>query len=89
MPTYLVTGGVLDVDDVECTGVLLTADEGSDTTSVASTGDEDLDTVVELDVVSDLAGSEVNLDRVTDSDAWVWVADGATVVRHDDWNALD
>ncbi len=81
--------GVLDVHDIECSWVLLAADEGSNTTSVTSTSDEHLHTVVELDEVSNLAGSEVDLDRVSDSDAWVWVADGATVVGDNDWDALD
>jgi hypothetical protein len=84
-----VTIGILDVDNVECTGVALTVDKSANTTSVATTSDQDLGANVELDGLCDLARSEVNLDGIAGSDGWVWVADGATIVSHGNRDTLD
>jgi len=85
----LETGAVLDMDNVEVSGVLLAVNDDTDTTSVTSTGDHDLDTVVELDVVNNLAGLDVNLDGIKSVDVGVGVSDRASVVCDDDWHILE
>ncbi len=53
--TDLVTGGILDVDDVECSGVALTVDEGANTTSAAASSHKHLSAQIELQVLNNLA----------------------------------
>ena len=67
--------GVLDVDDIETTNVLLTVHNNTSTTHVTTTSDHDDNTSVEADEVGDLASGEVNLDGVVDLDGGVGVAD--------------
>ena len=76
----LVADSVADVDNLKGTGVLLTADEDSDTASVAAAGGHDEVADLEGDVVDDLACGQVDLDSVVDADLGVRVADGAGVV---------
>jgi hypothetical protein len=85
----LVTSGILDVHNVEVSGVLLAVNDVSNTASVASTGDEDLGAVVELDEVEHLAGGEVNLHGVEGADVGIGVSDRAAIVGGDDWDAFD
>lgn len=73
-----VVNGVLDVDNVETTIVSLTVSNDTDTTHVTTTSNHDDGTGVELDVVGDLASSEVNLDGVVDLDQRIRVADTAS-----------
>ena len=65
--------GILDVDNVETSVVTLTVSDDTDTTHVTTTSDHGDDTSVELDVVLDLARSELDLNGVVDLDGWVWV----------------
>lgn len=83
-----VVQGVLDVNQVETTIVSFLVNDGTDTTQVTTTGDVDQLTNVELDVVSDLTGSQVDLDGVIDLDVWVWVSDSSTIVSDNVWNTL-
>lgn len=76
----LVVNGILQVDDVETTIVTLTVGDDTNTTHVATTGDHDDDTSVELDEVLDLAGGKVNLDGVVDLDGGVGVTDATRFV---------
>jgi hypothetical protein len=76
------------VDNVKVTGVLLTVNNVSNTASVTSASDEDLHTIVKLDVVNDLAGGQVNLDGVEDVNAGVGVADGAAIVGDNNGHVL-
>ncbi len=52
---YLLAAGILDVDNIEVTRVLLAVDNVAHTARVASSSDQHLHTVVELDEVDDLA----------------------------------
>ncbi len=79
---------VLDVDDVEASGVLLTVDEGSDTTSVTTSSDHDADSSLKLDEVGDASSGKVDLDGVVGLDEGVGVADRASVVGHNVWHAV-
>jgi len=74
-----VTVGVLDVDDVEGSGMSLTGHDGSHPAGVTSSGDHAQVARVELDRVLDLAGGDVHLDAVVHPDDGVGVADGAAV----------
>lgn len=76
-----VVNGVLDVDDVETTVVALTVGDDTNTTHVATTGNHDDGTGVELDKVGDLASGEVNLDGVVDLDRRIRVADAVHKAR--------
>ena len=49
------TSSILDVHNVECSGVALAVDESANTASAAATSDENLRTEVELDVLKHLA----------------------------------
>ena len=62
--------------------------DGADAAQIVATGDHDQVARVELDVVLDLVGIQVEADGVVDLDVRVRVADGATVVRDDHWHAL-
>ena len=48
---------ILDVHNVECSGVALAVDESANTAGAATTSDENLGSKVELDVLEDLACS--------------------------------
>lgn len=65
----------------------LTLDNGADTAHVATAGDHDEVSSVELDKVDNLVLLEVKLDSVVDLDERVGVTDGATVVGDDERNA--
>ena len=66
---------VLEVDNVETTVVTLTVGEDANTAHVATASDHGDGTGVELDIVGDLAGLEVNLDGVVGLDQGVGEAD--------------
>lgn len=80
--------GVLHVDNVEATDVLLAVHDDTRTTPVTATGDEGKVAGVELDEVGDLALLNVEADSVVDLDRGVGVTDGAAVVGGDERNAL-
>jgi hypothetical protein len=80
--------GVLDVDNVEATRVLVAGSDGSDATVILTLGDNAGSASLELDEVGHLARLEVNLDGVVDLHEGVWVADGAAIVGGDVWDTL-
>jgi len=82
-----VVNGVLDVDDVETSVVTLAVGDNTNTTHVTTTSSHGDDTSVELDEVGDLTGSQINLDSVVDLDGWVWVTDGSSIVRDQEWDS--
>lgn len=82
-----VVDGILDVDDVEASIVTLAVSDDANTTHVTTTSDHSNDTSVELDVVLDLACSELNLDGVVDLDGWVRVTDCSSIVRDQEWDS--
>ena len=53
--------GVLDVSNVEGSGVLLDGLEDSNSSNVVSSGEHDGGSVLELDDTADLVGLEINL----------------------------
>ncbi|KAH6607358.1 hypothetical protein Trco_003671 [Trichoderma cornu-damae] len=79
-----VVNGVLDVDDVEATVVTLTVGDDTNTAHVATTSDHGDGASVELDKVGDLAGGEVNLDRVVDLDQR---NSRSRIVRDQEWDS--
>jgi hypothetical protein len=84
----LLTDGILNVDDLVASVMLLSALNDTDATQVVSAGDHAEVSNIELDGVGDLAGGEVDLDGIVDLDVRVGVADGATVVGDQARNAL-
>jgi len=71
---------VLDVDNVERTGVSLLVSDDTNTTNVVSASDEDNVADFKLDVTDRLVGLQVDLDRVVDLDVGVNIANSATIV---------
>ena len=74
-----VTVGVLDVDNVEGSGMSLAGHDSSHPAGVTSTGDHAQVAGVELDGVLDLAGGDVHLDAVVHLDDGVGVADSPAI----------
>jgi len=68
--------------------VLLSVCDGAHTTQVTASSDHAQVATVELDVVSDFAGTDVDLDGVVDLDEGVWVADGAGIMGAQVWDTL-
>jgi len=83
-----VTQSILDVDNVEASLMTLTVDNGADTSHVVSAGHEAEVAGVELNVVSDLSGLDLEEHDIVGLDGGVGVADGATVVGDNVGNAL-
>ncbi len=67
--------GILDVDNVETSIMALTVSDDTNTTHVTTTSDHSNHTSVELDVLHDLAGRELDLDGVVDLDGRIRVTD--------------
>lgn len=61
-----VSSGVLDVNNVEGSGMTLAVDDGANTTNVTAAGDHCKVSSVELDEVGDLAGVDIKNDGVID-----------------------
>lgn len=74
---------VTEVGNLEATGVLLTTNEGTDTTNVSSTSDHAEVTNLELDVADDFASLKIDLDSVVDLDEGIGILDSAAIVSHD------
>lgn len=70
-----VVDGILDVDNVETTIVTLTVSDDTNTTHVTTTSDHADNAAIEADEVNNLAGGNVNLDGVVDTDGGVGVTD--------------
>lgn len=77
---------ILDMDDLVGTWVVLNVHEGTNTTDIVSSSDEDLGAILEFDNSVNLARAEVKLHSVVLLDVWVWVADGSSVVGHNVWD---
>lgn len=84
----LVAGGILEVNNLEGTDVLLAALDDTNATGVATAGDHAQGADVELDEVGDLVGRNVNHDRVTLLDERIRVTDGAAIVQTNARHAL-
>lgn len=82
----VVSLGVLDMDDIEGTLMLLDGGDDTNSTNVVSTGKDNGGTNLELDNTGDGLALEVELDGVVDLDVWVRESDGSTVVGDDVWN---
>ena len=72
--------GVLDVDDVEATDVLLTVHDDTATTPVTTTGDENKVAGIELDEVGNLALLNVETNGVVDLDGGVGETDTTQLI---------
>lgn len=81
-------GRVLDVDDIEGTGVSVSGGDDSNSTQVMTAGDHAERSGVESDVLGDSAGLDVNDDGVVYLDVGVGVSDGSGVVGDDEWDTL-
>jgi len=74
--------GILDVDDLVGTGVLLEMHESTDTTNIVTSGNEADSSILEFNNSINLVSLKVQLDRVVLLDIWVGIADGSAVVGH-------
>merc|ERR1719187_2553820 len=74
-----VTGSILDVDDVEGSRVLFPMHDDTNTPQVTTSRHHANVAGLELDVISDLAGSDINLDAVLGLDQGVRISDGTAV----------
>lgn len=81
-----VTSKILNGDDGVVTRVLLDVLDDTDTTQVATRGDHGEVTNSELNVVSDLASLEADLEGIVNLDIGVRVADGAAIVSANEGN---
>lgn len=75
-----VTSGILDVDDLVGTWMVLNVHEGTNSTNIVSSLDEDGAAVLALDNSVDFTGLKVQLDGVVLLDFWVGETDGSSVV---------
>lgn len=82
------TVGVLHVNDLERAWMLLAVDDGADTSQISAASHHDEIARLEANVIGDFAGGDVELDRVVDLDGWVRIADGAAIVRDEEWDFL-
>ena len=67
------SGGILDVDDVEGSGMLFTVHDDADATQVTTSRDHANVARLELDVIGDLARGDVHLHAVLGLDQRVGV----------------
>jgi len=74
-----VSGGILDVDDVEGSGMLFTVHDDADATQVTTSRDHANVAGLELDEIGDLARGNVHLYTVLGLDQRVGVPDGTSV----------
>lgn len=72
--------GILDVNDIEVTDVLLSVHNDTSPAHVTTTGNHDDVSGIELDEVCDLASLELKFDSVIDLDQRVRITDGSSVV---------
>jgi len=79
---------VLDVDDVEGSRMLFLSFEDTDTTQVSSSGDHDQVSNLELDVLSNFSGGDVDLDGIVWLIERIREADGSSVVGDEVWESL-
>lgn len=82
------TLGILNVDGLKGSLMLLPVLDHTNTPSVAPTSHHDDVADVKLDEVNNLVGLQVELDGVVGLDEWVWVADGAAIIGVQVWDAL-
>jgi len=80
--------GVLDVDNLEGTNVLLATNDGTDTALVLTFGDGTGGANLELDGLDTLVGGDIDLDGVVVLGERVRVPDGAAIVGGDAWDTL-
>lgn len=73
--------GILHMHNVEAAVVTLPVDDDTDTAHVTTAGDSAQVSTVKLDVVSDLAGGEIELDGIVGLDGRIREAQSASVVR--------
>jgi len=78
-----VTGGILDVGNLEASVVLLDLGDNTNTTQVTTSGDHNHVSNLEAGEVDDLVGGQIELHGVVDLDQGVGVTDGSSVVCGD------
>jgi len=82
------SGGVLNVDDVEGTRMLVSGGDDPDSAQVVSSGDHAQVSGVELHVVGDGATFDVQDHGVVHVDVGVGVTDRSGIVGYQKWNTL-
>jgi len=82
------SSGVDDVGNGVGTWGFLDVLEGSDSTNVVTSGQNDLGSLLGLDNSVDFSGLKVKLDGVILLDVWVWESDSSSVMSDNVWNLV-
>lgn len=80
------TKGILDVDGLKASLVLLPVLNDSNTSSIPSTRHHDNITNIKFDEVSDLVGLQIQLDGVVSLYEGIRVSDSSSIICVDVWN---
>lgn len=79
---------ITNVHDVVSSNVLLSAEDGTNTTLVTTPGAHDKTSSLEGDGVDNFVLLQIKFDGIIDFDDWVRVTNGATIVSDKEWNTL-
>lgn len=80
--------GILDVNGLKASLVLLPVLDHTDTASISPTSHHHNVPNIKLNEVYDLVGLQVKFDGVIGLDKWIWVANGAPIIGVQIGNAL-
>lgn len=79
---------ILDVYDIETSDVSFTMCDGTNTTHVTTTGDDDNVSGIKLDEAGHLVLVDIEFDGVVGADFGVGISDSTSVMGHNKWNAF-
>jgi len=80
--------GILDMNNIEGPRMTLSANNGTNTPQVTTSGDHTQVSRIEFDGIHDLPACNVYLNGVVHFDHWIRVSDSAAIVCHQEWNSL-
>lgn len=82
------TVGIFHVDDVKRSRMPFTIDDCTNTTQISTSSDHAQVSRLEFNEVKDFCGGDLQLNGVVHFDHGIGVTDCATVVGHQEWDAL-
>lgn len=74
--------------NIKATWVTLSMGDNSDTTQIVTTSHHTHVSYLKLNELKDFAAGNIQTDSIVDLDEWVWVSDGASLVRGQVWHSL-
>lgn len=80
--------GILDVHNIERSGVTFSVNNGTDTTQVTTSSDHAQVSRVEFDGIHDLTSGDFQLDGIVYLDNGIRIPDCSTVVGNQEWNTF-